>query len=152
MMKDKWLQFPLANTTTKRRDALCQYSYSNTQCQQRNTQSQVASRKPRDNLGPVSKTAHYFSLCFYLYATHNIHIIVPSFCQLSKPSGYFTCSQVQQYKILRSAYTCISEQTTIISPYNINGLVFITETECLLRGTNCVYLNRLLPVLQLLNT
>jgi len=48
MMKDKWLQFPPANTTTKREDALCQYSYSNMLCQQRNTQCQVAARKPCD--------------------------------------------------------------------------------------------------------
>jgi len=27
-------------------------------------------------------------------------------------------------------FVCISEQTAIISLYNINGLVFITETEC----------------------
>jgi len=32
----------------------------------------------------------------------------------------------------------ISEQTAIISLYNINWLVCITETECLLRGTDCV--------------
>jgi len=42
------------------------------------------------------------------------------------------------YIILRSAHThivfmcfvCISEQTAIISLYNINLLVFITETQC----------------------
>jgi hypothetical protein len=40
-----------------------------------------------------------------------------------------------------SAFMCfvwIWEQTAIISLYSINWLVFITETECLLRGTNCV--------------
>jgi hypothetical protein len=31
----------------------------------------------------------------------------------------------------------ISEQTAIISLYSINWLVFITETACLLRGTDC---------------
>jgi hypothetical protein len=33
-------------------------------------------------------------------------------------------------------YVWIWEQTAIISLYNIDGLVFITETECLLRGTD----------------
>jgi hypothetical protein len=36
-------------------------------------------------------------------------------------------------------FVWISEQTAIISPYSINWLVFITETECLLRGTDWVY-------------
>jgi hypothetical protein len=38
-----------------------------------------------------------------------------------------------------SVFVCfvwISEQTAIISLYSINWLVFITETECLLRGTD----------------
>jgi len=51
------------------------------------------------------------------------------------------------YVILRSAhrvYLCvfswISEQTAIISLYNINWLVCITEIVCLLRGTNWVFI------------
>jgi len=38
-------------------------------------------------------------------------------------------------------FVWISEQTVIISPYKINRPVFITVTECLLRGTdwNFVY-------------
>ena len=41
-----------------------------------------------------------------------------------------------------SVFMCfvwISEQTAIISLYSINWLVFITETECLLRGTDWVF-------------
>ena len=34
----------------------------------------------------------------------------------------------------------ISEQTAIISPYSIDWLVFITETECLLRGMDWVFI------------
>jgi hypothetical protein len=34
-------------------------------------------------------------------------------------------------------FVWISEQTAIISLYSINWLVFITATECLLRGTDC---------------
>jgi hypothetical protein len=41
-----------------------------------------------------------------------------------------------------SAFMCfawISEETAIVSLYSINLSVFITETECLLRGTNWVF-------------
>ena len=41
-----------------------------------------------------------------------------------------------------SVFMCfvwIWEQTAIISLYNINWLVFITETECLLRGTDWIF-------------
>jgi len=41
-----------------------------------------------------------------------------------------------------SAFMCfvwIWEQTAIISLYSINWLVFITETDCLLRGTNWIF-------------
>ena len=44
----------------------------------------------------------------------------------------------------QSVFMCfvwISEQTAIISLYNINWLVYITETECLLRGTDWVFMN-----------
>jgi hypothetical protein len=37
-------------------------------------------------------------------------------------------------------YVCISEQTTIISLYNINWLVFITETECVYCAVRTGYL------------
>ena len=50
-------------------------------------------------------------------------------------------------KILHSAqhgvFVCfvwISEKTAIISLYNINWLVFITETECLLRGMDWIFI------------
>ena len=36
-------------------------------------------------------------------------------------------------------FVWISEQTAIISLYSINWLVFITETECLLRGTDWIF-------------
>jgi hypothetical protein len=37
-------------------------------------------------------------------------------------------------------FVWISEQTAIISLYSINRLVFITETGCLLRGTDWVFI------------
>jgi hypothetical protein len=36
-------------------------------------------------------------------------------------------------------FSWISERTAIISLYNVNLSVFITEAECLLRGTNWVF-------------
>jgi hypothetical protein len=36
-------------------------------------------------------------------------------------------------------FVWISEQTAIISLYSINWLVFITETECLLRGADWIF-------------
>jgi len=39
-------------------------------------------------------------------------------------------------------FVWIWEQTAIISLYNINWLVFITETECLLRGTDWIFIYR----------
>ena len=53
-----------------------------------------------------------------------------------KPRGYYMYHQVYHSTILRSAQTVyfffvwISEETAIISLYNINWLVFVTETEC----------------------
>ena len=40
-------------------------------------------------------------------------------------------------------FVWISEQTAIISLYSINWLVFITEAECLLRGTDWVFIYNL---------
>jgi len=39
------------------------------------------------------------------------------------------------------SFVGISEQTAIISLYSINRLVFITETECLLRGTDWIFIH-----------
>jgi hypothetical protein len=53
--------------------------------------------------------------------------------------------QIQHTEIPCSAHIAfmcivwISEQTAIISLYNINLSVFITEAECLLRGTDWVF-------------
>ena len=50
-----------------------------------------------------------------------------------------------------SVFVCfvwIWEQTVIISLYNINWLVFIIETECLLRGTDWIFIYRQFNVQQ----
>ena len=47
-------------------------------------------------------------------------------------------------------FVWISEQTAIISLYSINWLVFTTEAECLLRGTDCNYTSNL-PYISSLN-
>ena len=43
-------------------------------------------------------------------------------------------------RIICTSFMWIWEQTAIISLYSINWLVFITETECLLRGTDWVFI------------
>jgi len=57
------------------------------------------------------------------------------------PTGHYMYHQFNIPQILRSAHTAvfvcfvwISEQAAIISLYNINSLVFITETECVYRA------------------
>ena len=62
-----------------------------------------------------------------------------------RPTAHYMYRQVSHLQTLRSAHTSvficfvwISEQTAIISLYSINWLVFITETECLLRGTDWI--------------
>jgi hypothetical protein len=39
-------------------------------------------------------------------------------------------------------FVWISEQAAIISLYSINWLVCITETECLLSGTDCIFIHK----------
>jgi hypothetical protein len=62
------------------------------------------------------------------------------------PSGYFMYNHVPHLQILQTAHTAylfpfvgLSDQTAIVLLYNINWLVFITPTEYLLRGTNCIF-------------
>jgi hypothetical protein len=64
----------------------------------------------------------------------------------SKPTGHYMYRQLT----LNNSTFCphsvfmyfvwISEQTAIISLYSINWLVCVTETECLLRGTDGVFI------------
>jgi hypothetical protein len=63
-----------------------------------------------------------------------------------KPCGHYTYQQfnIQQFYVLSTQSMCfvwIWEQTAIISLHSINWLVFITETECLLRGTDWIALS-----------
>ena len=60
----------------------------------------------------------YKAECLF-YAQPGLKFITSTFC----PHSVFMC------------FVWIWEQTAIISLYSINWLVFITETECLLRGT-----------------
>ena len=68
-----------------------------------------------------------------------------------KPSGHYMYHQfnIQQFYVLPTqtvsmCFMWISEQTVIISLYNINWLVFITETECVYCAvrTGCLYINQ----------
>jgi len=68
-------------------------------------------------------------------------------------SGFCACaitfqlvSNIHKFHVLPTCsvhlcvlHVCASEQTVIISPYINNWLVFITETECLLRGTDLLH-------------
>jgi hypothetical protein len=67
-----------------------------------------------------------------LYVPHSDHYICRQVFNISTiprstPHRVFMC------------FVWISEKTAIISLYSINWLVFITETECLLRGTEWVF-------------
>jgi len=46
---------------------------------------------------------------------------------------------IQQLQRIFMSFVWIWEQTQIVSLYSINWLVFITETKCLLRGTDRMY-------------
>jgi hypothetical protein len=73
-----------------------------------------------------------------------------SFSQIFCPQSSFFCyaifhnarTRLSHYNILAcvTSSVWISEQTAIISLYSINWLVFITETECLLRGTDWIFI------------
>jgi hypothetical protein len=71
---------------------------------------------------------------------HNVQTpISPSKAQwlLYVPPGLtFSNSTFCPHSVL-TCFVWISEQSAIISLYSVNWLVFITETECLLRGTDC---------------
>jgi hypothetical protein len=60
-----------------------------------------------------------------------------------KPKTYFTHSQLQHLEIPCSTHNafvfCMDLTTAIISLYNINLSVFITEVECLVSGTIRVF-------------
>jgi hypothetical protein len=63
-----------------------------------------------------------------------------------KPSGYYTYHQVwhSQFYVLPTECICfvwIWEKKRLYSLYSIKCLVFITETECLLRGTDWVFIH-----------
>jgi len=74
-----------------------------------------------------------------------------TFASLYVPhSGHYVYRQVQHSTILRSTHTAvfmcfvwISEHTAIISLYNINWLVFITETDSVYCAVRAGYLNRI---------
>ena len=55
------------------------------------------------------------------------------------PAVRFNYSTFRPHSVFM-CFVWIWEQTAIISLYSINWLVFITETECLLRGTDWVFI------------
>jgi hypothetical protein len=57
------------------------------------------------------------------------------YCAIRTESLTFNNSTFCPYSVFM-CFVWISEQTAIISLYSINWLVFVTETKCLLRGTD----------------
>ena len=67
----------------------------------------------------------YQYICIYAPSLHILCTVKSTFC----PHTVFVC------------FVWISEHTAIISLYNINWLVFITETECVYCAVRAGYLN-----------
>ena len=67
------------------------------------------------------RSGHYMYRTVVTICTTSLTFNNSTFC----PNSVFMC------------FVWISEQTAIISLYNINWVVCITERECLLRGTDC---------------
>jgi hypothetical protein len=98
---------------------------------------------------------HNVSMCFVwiweqtaIISLHdiNLSVFIPQI-KLLKPSGHYMYHQLQYSTILRSGHTAVfmcfvwnSKQTAIISLYNINLSVFITEIKLLKRSGHCMYL------------
>ena len=74
-----------------------------------------------------SKTYCETKFCASRWLNTEINILRCTVSKTSKFNGVFLC------------FAWISEQTAIISLYNINWLVFTTETVCLLRGTSSIF-------------
>jgi hypothetical protein len=70
----------------------------------------------------AENVTEHFNAQWLLYVPPGLTFTNSTFC----PHSVFMC------------FVWISEQTAIVSLYSINWLVFITETECLLRGTSWV--------------
>ena len=87
----------------------------------------------------ASYTQNYFFSCVSWSLCATFHV------QLLKPSGHYMYRQlnIQQFYVLPTQFihsVWISEQTAIISLYNINWLVFITGTECVYCSVRTGYL------------
>ena len=86
---------------------------------------------------------------FYLDIYQTTRSYKPKYHDLNRlnPSGYYMYRQfnIQQFYVLptQTLFMCfvwIWEQTAIISLYSISWLVCITETVCLLSGTDWMFI------------
>ena len=85
----------------------------------------------------VSHSGHYMyrivvTICtaqWSLYVPHNGHYMYRTVVTICTTSLTFNNSTFCPHSVFM-CFVWTSEQTTIISLYNINWLVFITETEC----------------------
>ena len=85
----------------------------------------------------VPHSGHYMYRTVVTICTAQWSLYVPHSGHYMYRTAVTICTTSSTFTILRSAPTAvfmcfvwISEQTAIISLYNINWLVFITETEC----------------------
>ena len=77
-----------------------------------------------------------------LYLPHSGHYIYRAVVTICTTSLTFNKSHVLPTQLYLCVLLWISEQTAIISLYNINWLVCLTETECVYCAVRTGYLNR----------
>jgi hypothetical protein len=88
----------------------------------------------------TSASSHTFPIHYSLniLVFDAIHSVPDTFVNPLKPNYYFTSRHVLPTQRI-CVFLHISEQAPIIWLHRFNLFVFITETECLLRGTNWVF-------------
>ena len=77
----------------------------------------------------IPHSGHYMYAQWSLYVPHSGHYMYRTVVTIGTTSLTFSSSTFCPHSVFM-CFVWISEQTAIISLYNINRLVFITETEC----------------------
>ena len=102
----------------------------------------------------VNKYVYHYHISYHIsyHITYHIsyHII---YRIISHIISYHILYHIQEICLLSvfTCFMCISEQTAILYLYNINRLVFITETECVYCAVRTGYLNMILLLLLFLD-
>jgi len=92
------------------------------------------------NLSTLKSSGHFMYHQWSLYVPHIGHYMHRTVVTICITSFSFSSSTFCPHSVFM-CFVWISEQTAIISLYSINWLVCITETVCLLRGTDwfCIH-------------